>query len=1540
MDNNFDIAIIGMACRFPGANDIYTFWNNIANGVESISSFTDDELRESGVPDSLINNPHYVKASPVISDPDMFDAGFFGYTPLEAMMMDPQHRILLECSYEALENSGYDSEKFNGRIGVFTGSAMNTYFMNKILRSKFVDEYIPTLIGNDKDFLSTRISYKLNLKGPSINVQTACSTSLVAVHLACQSLISEESDMVLAGAVSVKAPHKAGYICDGGGIVSADAHVRAFDAKANGTVFGSGCGVVILKRLSDAIRDNDTIHAVIKGSAVNNDGSEKAGYTAPSVNSQADAVIEALSLADIDAESITYIEAHGSGTPIGDPIELAALTKAFRNFTNNTQFCAVGSVKTNVGHLDAAAGMAGLIKTVLAMKSRMIPPSINFSEPNLMIDFDNSPFYVNTKLNRWESNGLRRAGVISTGMGGTNAYLILEEAPETKESVQANMPALLLLSAKNEEALDQSTKKLAEFLNENDQIEMSNVAYTLQSGRRSFNYYRRFLVSRDRNEAIGLLNQEQSKRIFSSKLQSASKRPVIFLFPGIGDHYVGMGYELYQSVKVFKEEVDKCAVILNDYLDIDIRDVLYPKDYIKNKPETGGGIDLKKMLASRVNKSADPYTQKLNQTIYAQPALFTIEYALAKLWMYLGITPDAIVGHSMGEYVAACLSGVFSLEDALKLIAKRAKLVNNLPQGGMLAVTLPENELRPLLGNGISISLINSPNLCVVAGAEDDITSFEKVLNDKKILFRQVQNAHAFHSRMLDPIQDKFAEEVGQIKLNPPKIPYTSNLTGKWISEKEATSPVYWARHANNTARFSDALEKAWQVNSCILLEAGPGNTLSVLAMQHPESRRNDNPAAIASLRPQYDNQSDLNYLLTNIGKLWLSGLEISWEKLYENEKPRRIPLPTYPFHKEKYWIETVSETESPKSSEVVIHKNSNISEWYYVPSWKRMMPRYIKPGVLLNEIGQKHVWLVFVDNSGIALKIIERLREEEQEVITISAGNKYQVVSDDSYHIVPGELESYELLIKSLQASNRIPENIVHAWNISDDSDSNKGNELFQAKQELGFFSLIFLTKALSRNNIQDNINLFVLSSNVQEVTGTELLCPEKSTSLGPCMVIPQEYRNIKAKSIDMELKGFEESNEKYIDELFGEFLQPGSDTFISFRSGQRWVQSYEQVELEKSGISASIFRREGVYLLTGGLGEVCYVMAKYLAESYKAKLVIVSRTNLPARKDWEEWLATYGEQNSISKKIAQIINLESLGSEVIYFNANVADEVEMNKVINDIYKRFGHLHGVIHGAGIVGKKGFCAIKDIDTYKCEPHFQAKVNGLYTLQKVLDGRELDFCMLMSSLTPILGGLREAAYSSSNIFMDAFTRKHNRSGKTPWISVNWDLWRIQNDSGSENKLGKTLAELGISPDEGMTAMESVLSLKEIPQLVVSTGDLNTRINQWVRLESLKDSGERMTRIDSAGSAIQLGSEIFTEDIELTIIQIWKDILGIKEVNKDDNFFELGGHSLLAIQLISAIRKSFQIDIGLDDIFNALTLSEMASKINEIISVNAA
>jgi len=1477
------------------------------------------------VPTSWLNNPSYVKAAPVLEEPGHFDAGFFGFSPMEAKTLDPQHRILLELTHEALENAGCDPERYQGRIGVFTGAAMNTYFMGVGLNSRFTEEYIPTLIGNDKDFLSTRISYKLNLKGPSITVQTACSTSMVAVHLARQSLLSGETDMALAGAISVRVPHRAGYFCDGGGVVSSDGHVRAFDAEANGTVFGSGGGILVLKRLADARSDGDTIYAVVKGSAVNNDGSEKAGYTAPSVNSQADVVVEALANAGVEGDSISYIEAHGSGTPVGDPIEIRALTKAFRTFTQRSGYCAIGSVKTNVGHLDAAAAVTGIIKTVLALKHRQIPPTLHFREANPEIDFPNTPFFVNTQLREWTSDGPRRAGVMSTGMGGTNAHLVLEEAPELPATTDASPSHLLILSAKTETALDQATDRLRAFLKRKDSLNMSDVDYTLQTGRKAFPY-RRFLVCVDREDAVTTLGQEEPKRVLSDRSDD-SRQPVIFLLPGIGDHYVGMAYDLYETHAIFREEVDRCAHILKSHMGTDIRDIIYPNGKSWKRDRTTKGIDLKRMLDRKTDELENEGTRNLNQTQFAQPALFTIEYAMARLWQSLGIRPDAIIGHSMGEYVAACVAGVFSLDDALQLIATRAKLVSGLPQGAMLAVMLPENELLPLLPEDLSISLINGPGLCVVAGPVLAMAKFERKLNERRILYRQVQNGHAFHSKMLDPIMKPFEKEVSKVRLNEPTIPYISNVTGTWITPNEATSPTYWAMHATQTARFSDALHHLWQLDKPILLEAGPGRTLIALALQHPARSREGKPVTISSLRPHYESESDVEFLWHSVGMLWLSGIDIKWETLYQGERRRRIPLPTYPFERQHYWLEPVRITEAPSQTQVSIHKKPDPSEWLYVQSWKRLLPKRAGINDLALPMVKTRKWLFFADDVGLASVLINKLKSAGDDVVTVRVGSSFQQVHPRSFTIDPSNSQHYDRLIDALQMNVTVPDHIVHAWSVTGQRAVQSNAYDFTREQTLGFYSLLFLSKAFATYNIGHEIKLFALSNYAQDVCGTENLCPEKSTLLGPCIVIRQEYPNIRTKNIDVDVSEQTDDYESAAEFLLGEFLDFDSNLFIAYRNKQRWVQTYEPLLFDNPVPPCSPLRQGGVYLITGGLGKVGIAISEYLAKNYHAKIVLVGRNSLPDKESRNALLDGHDADDPVRARIRTLERIEQLGGEVLYLSANVADLNGMRAVIQQAHQRFGALHGVFHGAGIVGD--YLEIKDSNFEACDRHFQAKAHGLTVLEAVLDGKELDFCLLLSSLASVLGGLGQAAYASANIYMDVFARRHNRSSSVPWLSVNWDVWRGHDHAAIESGLGTTLKELGMSAEEATNVMVTVLAMKEVSHLVVSTGDLGARINQWIKLESLNDRGPATVESPTQSTLSH------RDKTEQRIVRIWQDALGIDDVGIHDSFAQLGGHSLLAIRIVGELRKAFQIDLPIRALFDAPTVAELVSYIEKFV-----
>jgi amino acid adenylation domain-containing protein len=880
------IAVIGMVGRFPGANSVEELWENLCAGREAITFFEKDEI--SGIVDPvLLNDPNYVRAKGVLEGAELFDAGFFQISAREAEMMDPQARIFLELAHQALENVGYAVEEDN-KIGVYAGSADNTYFERHLSgRSDILDRFgeFQTHLVNDRDYLPTKASYKLNLKGPSISISTACSTSLVAIIQAYQGLLNHQCDVALAGGVSIMPPQNTGYLYQEGSIFTPDGHCRPFDANAQGTSFNNGAGIVVLKRLAEAIADGDRVYAVIKGVGINNDGSDKVSFTAPSISGQMGAILQAQQEAGVDPASISYIEAHGTATPIGDPIEVEALTQAFRTKTAAKQFCGIGSIKSNLGHLTAAAGVAGFIKTVLALYHRQIPPSINFDRPNPYIDFANSPFYVNSQLSDWPASETpRRAGVSSFGGGGTNAHVILEESLQTIPSSPSRPYQLLLLSGKTTTAIEQLTTDLQEYLQHNPDLDCADIAYTLQQGRKRFNH-RRFVVCQNSVEAMENL-ATLPPHLTNTRHCDQPSPDVVFMFPGQGSQYVNMGINLYRQEAVFQQTVDSCAEILQPLLDQDIRELIYPQT---------------------TNQAVSD--QLLEQTRYTQPALFTIEYALAKLWQSWGIQPTAMVGHSIGEFVAACLAGVFSLADALQLVAARGKLMWNLPAGSMLSVRMPVAELEPRLAAELSIAAINSRSLCVVSGATPAIERLQQALAAEEVVCKLLYASHAFHSAMMEPIIAPFAKLVAKVSLSPPQIPFVSTTTATWITNEQATDPNYWAAHLRQPVRFADAVQTLWQQNpSFVLLEVGPRQVLSTLARQQValplQSADLPRQIAVASQGNSSEENKDWQNLMQAIGQLWLAGITIEWQRFYTSEQRQRLPLPTYPFEKQRFWIE------------------------------------------------------------------------------------------------------------------------------------------------------------------------------------------------------------------------------------------------------------------------------------------------------------------------------------------------------------------------------------------------------------------------------------------------------------------------------------------------------------------------------------------------------------------------------------------------------------------------------------------------------------
>ncbi|MGZ4032675.1 MAG: beta-ketoacyl synthase N-terminal-like domain-containing protein, partial [Tumebacillaceae bacterium] len=872
-----DIAIVGMAGRFPGANSVEEFWNNLVSGVESVTDLSDDELLAAGVDPMVLNDPRYVKRKGKLDGVEMFDAPFFGYPPREAQMMDPQHRLFLEVGWQALEHAGYSSHSYAGRIGVYGGTGRPGYLLYHLNNNpETAAELFQTTILNEKDFLATRLAYKMNLRGPALTLQTACSTSLVAVHMACQQLLQNECDMAMAGGVSIEVPHGTGYLFQEGHILSPDGHCRAFDADARGTVRGSGGAVVVLKRLSDAIANGDTIWAVIKGSAINNDGNMKVGYTAPSVDGQADVIEQALQRAGVNPRTIGLVEAHGTGTPLGDPIEVAALTQTYRNYTADQGYCYLGSAKTNVGHLDAAAGVTGLIKAALALHHGVVPPTLHFQTPNPKLGLETSPFVVNNNLVKWErSTTPRRAAVSSFGIGGTNAHVILEEAAEQVPTSSGRPYQVLMLSAKSERALNAMTTNLAQHLQERPDVNLADVAYTLQVGRTHLPH-RRVVVCSDHADASEALTTMAQRRMFAGK--PASHARVTFLFPGQGLQRVNMGRDLYESEPEFRECVDTCAELLQPLLGLDLRNVLYPEPHEVERAK-----------------------QQLAQTEITQPALFVVEYALAQLLMTWGVQPQAMMGHSLGEYVAACLAGVMSLSDALKLVAARGQLVQKLPGGSMLAVEGTPEQVQSFLGVGVDLAVVNGPQACVLAGTDERMEALEEEITAAGLRCQRVRTSHAFHSAMLDPILDEFLETVSQIELHPPQIPYVTNVTGTWVTPEEATDPAHWVRHMRQTVRFAEGLDCLLQEPGSIFLEVGPGQTFTSVIQRNPQKQ---NVLFAGPTLATKQESSDHATLLTSLGRLWIAGISIEWEKMYQQEERRRVALPVYPFDRYRYWLD------------------------------------------------------------------------------------------------------------------------------------------------------------------------------------------------------------------------------------------------------------------------------------------------------------------------------------------------------------------------------------------------------------------------------------------------------------------------------------------------------------------------------------------------------------------------------------------------------------------------------------------------------------
>lgn len=1499
---NADIAIIGIDCRFPGANDAATFWQNLRDGVEAISFFSPEELIESGVDPWTLKNPNFVRAGSILEDIDKFDASFFGINAREAQSMDPQERCFLECAWHALEDAGYDPAEFKGPIGVYAGCSMSSYLHEIYRNPEFVNlvGHLQILIGNDKDYLATHTSYALNLTGPSISIQTTCSTSLVSVCLACDGLLAQHCDMVLAGGVCIRVPQKSGYFHELGGIYSPDGHCRVFDARAQGVVFGNGVGIVVLKRMEDAIADRDTIYAVIKGWSINNDGSAKASYAAPGVNGQAEVIARAQARAGINPQDVTYVEAHGTGTAIGDPIEIAALAKAFRTGTKEKGFCAVGSVKSNVGHLDHAAGVAGLIKAVLALKHKMIPPSLHFEVANPEIDFENSPFYVNSNLASWDTNRLpRRAGVSAFGIGGTNAHVVLEEAPVIEEHPSSRTYHLLTLSAKTNSATQTSASNLAKYLRDNSDLDPADIAYTYQVGRRVFNH-RRAVVYGSVDDLISSLERLEPKRVFTATA-AVKPKPVTFMFSGQGSQYVNMARDLYRFEAVFREQVDHCCELLQPHLNLNLLRILYPDTWDAEKSE-----------------------ELLRQTAITQPVLFVLEYSLAKLWMFWGIQTRAMIGHSIGEYVAACLAGVFSVEDALPLVAERGRLMQELSGGSMLAVQLPESDVLSYLDDEISLAALNEPAQCVVSGTSPAIARLETRLREQSVNYHRLRTSHAFHSQMMNPVLGPFMEKVSRVTLRAPELPYVSNVTGTWINPSDATNPAYWAQHLRLPVRFALGLQEILRNPDEVLLEIGPGETLSGFARRHPD--KGPGHSVVPSLRHPLEPCSDSEFLLKTVGRLWAEGVPFNWPAFHSGEPRRRIHLPAYPFERRRFWVDP------PNTAAHLVPqtKNPEISEWFYAPSWSFTLT---PEDPTLESVEKQARWLIFEDVLSISSQVETLLTQLGAHVTTVKEGQQFAKIGPNQYEVNPRLAADYRSLFRELRDAGKIPGRILHFWSVTQKNQESETLDVDRA-QDMGFYSLVSIAQALIQERIQEPVQIGVVSNYIHNVTGQEEICPAKSTVLGACKAIPQEYPNISCRNIELSALATSGEKDEVAKQLVSELASSSTDPVVAYRGQQRWVQVFEPMPLYEAPEISPMLREGGVYMITGGLGKIGLELARHLAVKAGARLALVGRSQFPAREQWEK-LASRGDNDQVTQRIRAVQELETLGSEVMVFSADVTDESTMLSVADEISNRFGDINGVIHGAGDLSPDSFCAIDQATRSRCERQFHSKIRGLLVLHKIFQDSPLDFWILMSSISSVLAGLGYVGYSAANIFMDSFATEQNRRHGLPWISINWDTWNFDDNADADGKANTPT--LSMYPEEGLDALERILAWTDLPQVVVSTGDLDARINQWIDIKSLQgkssEEGQHVYERPELSNAYVPPRN----QVEQAIAEVWQETLGISRIGVMDNFFtDLSGSSLLATQLVAKLRSKFQVEFPLRRFFEAPTVEDLARAIRGIAS----
>ncbi len=1472
-----DIAIIGMSCRFPGANSINEFWDNLCEGKDCLTRFDKEEIKNEAA-----SNKNFVPVKGILNDIEQFDASFFGFSPVDARVTDPQHRLFIECVWEALEHAGVAPEKNPTRtISVFSGMTDSTYLQEHLLKNHwFCNEHdlfqqrIATSIG----MLSTQVSYRLNLKGRSVNVNTACSTGLMTVDQACQDLIAGQSDIALAGASSIVLPQINGYLYQEGSIVSSDGTCRPFSDNANGTVFSNGVGAIVLKRLADAIEEGDTIYAVIKSSSVNNDGADKLGFTAPSLSGQMSCIREALAEANINASDVGFVEAHGTATALGDVIEINALTSVYREQSDKQGYCALGSVKANIGHTDVTAGIAGLIKAALCLHHKKIPPLIHFNAPNPNLALEKSPFFVNSKVLDWQENAPNLyAGVSAFGVGGTNIHVILSDykKPEPKNTHSVT-EELFLFSAKSEPALKMQIQNICNFmrLHNPSSNEWSNSAYTLQTGRENFQW-RQFIVSKNADELQHELPHKVPKFVDEDIHHS-----IVLMFSGQGTQYPHMAMGLYNNIPLFKKYIDLGVKLAKPYLNCKLLDIINSSD-----------------------------TSQINQTEYTQPALFIIEYALSQLIMDCGIKPDALIGHSIGEYVAACIAGVFSFEDGIALVCERGLLMSKTEKGSMLALECTEEELLAYQEIArFDLALHNATHHRVLSGSLHEIAQLTEHLASIGKPFHELKVSHAFHSQLMEPLEQSFKSIFANIKLSPPQIPIVSNVTGTWLSASEALDPAYWYQHLRHTVQFHQGIKLLLDDQHPLFVEVGLGQSLLSFVKMSSKGKAN----TLFTLPSHHQKTSDLYQLQTCFGELWASGINIHPQTLFQSAKRQRIPLPTYPFQKQRHWVEADKKNSMEQNTQL------------YKPVWSY---KTLNTSFSIERM-HNYDWIIFKNKHDAGTCLVEFLLEQNIRPYIIEPGAGYKEITPFQFEINLADKSDYVQVISKIK--NRIRNPIVfHSLSSGDVKNEILDTNQLGTQLDISFYSLLYVTQAYIKEiGSHVPMNCFVISSGVYNVLGNDPMCPANASLIGTCRVIPMEQPSMHYQFIDIEVNDFKRHEKAYLLNMVNQCLHDewsSNQPIIAYRNGYKWDVDYVPIAKKNPILN---FADNGIYLITGGIGGIGLSISEVIAtEAVNPTLILCSRNFCIPEFEWDNIMRNPAHPSH--QKIARLNKLKALGAKVYCVQSDVSNTGEVDSLFHMIKNKFKVLNGIIHSAGIAGA-GLAQLKSKS--KAHQIFLPKIYGTYNLAKACKHMPpLDFVVLMSSIAAITGEQGQIDYCGANACLDAFATSA-LFPKTLTLSINWNTWRevgmsIEIERPAEMSLFERGNSIGVK--EGQSLFLSALS-HQYSNLIVSNYGLHEYTQRLHEKKHSDSSAENKILRETLD--IQTLYSAPTNEIESSLAQLWQEHLQIETIGRNDDFFNLGGHSLKAISLIERINKIHNSNLSIQHLYQAPTIAKLSKYFN--------